>query len=177
MHRKEKSPHAGGQGGGGKNVTSNNNYKISSFSSSVNPFVANIPQELKQFPQWVCWKHEKQNGKLKKVPISPYTAEKAAVNDSRTWNSCKKAIKHFELHQRNGMLGVGFVFTGDDPYCGIDIDNCKDPETGELTPLAQELIETLDSYTEISPSGTGIHIIAKAKLRGGVGSQNCCRVM
>ena len=70
--------------------------------------------------------------------------------------------------------GVGFVFSTHDPYSGIDLDGCRDPETGEIEPWAEEWIRRCDSYTEVSPSGAGVHIIVRAKLppgrrrRGGI---------
>lgn len=167
MSEKEKSPHAGGQGGGGKNITSNNNNNISSPSSFVNPLVTNIPQELKQLKQWVCWRYENRNGKPAKVPISPHNEFKAATNNSRTWSSFVEALRYYANQRKNGIAGIGFMFTDDDPYCGIDLDDCRDPQTGKLTPVAQEFVETTDSYAEISPSGMGIHIFVKAKPRGG----------
>ena len=60
--------------------------------------------------------------------------------------------------------GVGFVFTADDPFVGIDLDDCI--ENGELHPDAVEIVRQLDSYTELSPSGSGIHVIIRAGLNG-----------
>ncbi len=62
-------------------------------------------------------------------------------------------------------------FTDSDPYSGVDIDNCRDPDTGQIAEWAWEVIQALDSYTEISPSGTGIHIIVRGKLPAGQGNQ------
>jgi putative DNA primase/helicase len=59
------------------------------------------------------------------------------------------------------------VFTKDDPFCGVDLDCCLNSETGEVEPWAQEIIDALGSYTEISPSGTGIHILVRATLPDG----------
>lgn len=62
--------------------------------------------------------------------------------------------------------GIGFVFSADDPYAGMDIDDCRNPETGEIAPEAKAVIDRLNSYTEVSPSGTGVKIWVKARLRG-----------
>lgn len=56
-------------------------------------------------------------------------------------------------------------FTREDPFTGIDLDACLDPNTGEVTPRAAEIVKLLDSYTEISPSGRGLHIIVRGKPR------------
>ena len=59
------------------------------------------------------------------------------------------------------------MFTPEDDLCGVDLDKCLDPETGEIEGWAQEIIEELDSYTEISPSGTGVHILVRGELPEG----------
>jgi primase-polymerase (primpol)-like protein len=62
------------------------------------------------------------------------------------------------------VLGKGIVFDKDDPYTGIDFDKCRDAQTGTTQPWAAALIAELSSYTELSPSGTGWHVIARARL-------------
>src|SRR5207244_12523629 len=57
---------------------------------------------------------------------------------------------------QDGFAGVGFVFSSDDPYTGVDLDKCRNPETGQIEEWAQGIIEQLDSYTESSQSGTGV---------------------
>ena len=69
--------------------------------------------------------------------------------------------------KERGYGGIGFVFTPEDDLCGVDLDGCLDPETGEIEPWAWEIIEELDSYTEISPSGTGVHILVRGELPEG----------
>src|SRR5262249_20637492 len=61
----------------------------------------------------------------------------------------------------------GFVFTSDDPFTGIDLDHSRNPQTSEISERAQQILETFDSYTEVSPSGTGLHCIIKGKLPPG----------
>ncbi|RDZ39560.1 hypothetical protein C5B91_19430 [Haloferax sp. Atlit-10N] len=63
--------------------------------------------------------------------------------------------------------GIGFVFTEEDPIVGVDLDDCRNPETGDVDDDAQDIIERLDSYTEISPSGTGYHVLIKGELLEG----------
>ena len=65
------------------------------------------------------------------------------------------------------MKGVGFVFSESDSFVGIDIDNCISADNGDIEQHAKEIIDQLDSYTEISPSGKGVHVIAKGKLPDG----------
>jgi hypothetical protein len=64
------------------------------------------------------------------------------------------------------MAGIGYVFAQDDPYCGIDLDHCRDPKTGAIAPWAMKIVQALDTYTEISPSGTGLHCVQEGILPG-----------
>ena len=69
--------------------------------------------------------------------------------------------------KEKGYGGIGFVFTSGDDLCGVDLDRCLNPEIGEMESLAQEIIEALDSYTEVSPSGTGVHVLLRGELPPG----------
>ena len=120
----------------------------------------NIPQELKTLLQWICWKLT--NGK--KLPMIPGTNSKASSTNPATWRSFDEALKAV---QTGNYSGLGFVFKDGGGYVGIDIDDCV--KNGELSELAKEVIAMIDSYTEYSTSGTGIHIICKAdELRNGI---------
>jgi hypothetical protein len=124
-----------------------------------------IPQELKARPQWVLWKSEIRDGKPTKIPYCPqYPKRKAEADNPATWGQFVKAKV---VSQENGFAGVGFEFSADDPYTGIDLDKCRDPETGIIKPWAQAIIDRLVSYTEISPSGSGVHILIKGKVPPG----------
>jgi putative DNA primase/helicase len=116
-----------------------------------------IPPELRALPQWVGWKfRDKSNGKKSKVPIRIRDKHPAAVNNPKDWTTFEYALER--LGKSSAFSGIGFVFTEADDLCGIDLDNCLDSETGELSPFAQELVERINSYTEVSPSGKGIKI-------------------
>src|SRR5215204_5912785 len=119
---------------------------------------------MKDLRQWLCWRFEERDGKPTKVPYDPSTGEKAESTNPKTWTSYEKARRACRDH---GYDGIGFVFTVDDDLCGVDLDKCLDPETGELEGWAQEIIGELDSYTEISPSGTGVHILVRGVLPAG----------
>lgn len=124
-----------------------------------------IPLELKQLPHWVGWKYMQCPGEdhKRKVPINAMDGQPAKSNDPTTWCDFDTACLGKE---RFGLDGIGFMFSGDGIF-GIDIDHCYDPETQELDPAAAEIIETVQSYTELSPSGTGIHILCKGVLPEG----------
>src|ERR671910_1378345 len=121
-------------------------------------------QNIRDLRQWLCWRIEERDGKPTKVPYSPLTGEKASSTDPQTWASYSEAV---EAYREHGYAGIGLVFSEDDPFCGVDLDGCLNPETGEIEGWAQEIIEELDSYTEISPSGTGVHILVRGELPAG----------
>lgn len=110
----------------------------------------NIPDELKKLKQWVCWHQDK-------LPRNPYTGGNAQSNNKETWSDFDTAIKALDKYHFDG---IGFMFANG--YFGVDLDKCLDN-----TDFIDEFVETLQSYTEISRSGNGIHIICKGTLPDG----------
>lgn len=121
-----------------------------------------IPLELKKLIQWVGWQIEKdENGNPTKVPYFSRTQRKASVSDSKDFSGFLFTV---EAVKSGFHKGIGFVFTEHDQYCGIDFDKCIDPETKEIKSWILEKLKNLNSYTEYSQSGLGLHIILKAKI-------------
>ncbi len=118
-----------------------------------------IPTDLTRLRRWVVWRSEQRNGKPTKVPYTPKTGRRASVSDPRTWVSFAQATAAASKYD-----GIGYVLTQGDGIVGFDLDDCRDPHTGTITPEAQAIIDEIRSYTEKSPSGTGIRIIAKGAL-------------
>ena len=119
--------------------------------------------EFAALPRWVTWNTELRNGKLNKTPFDPHTNQMARSNDPATWGTREAAEKAF--HQLGPSLhgpgGVGIMLgeLGDGRVLGgVDLDTCRDPDTGALEPWAREVIACAGSYTEVSPSGTGVKI-------------------
>jgi putative DNA primase/helicase len=125
-----------------------------------------IPGVLKAWPQWVCWALRLEDGKWKKVPVDPKTGRFASSTKPSTWGTFDQAWEYYQSRKGGGIDGLGFVFTEDDPYAGIDLDKCRDIETGEIAPWALEIVTKMNSFTELSPSGTGLHIFVEGKLPG-----------
>jgi NrS-1 polymerase HBD domain len=121
-------------------------------------------QNIRDLRQWLCWRIEEREGKPTKVPYSPLTGEKASTTNPQTWAGYSEAV---EAYREHGYGGIGVVFSEDDPFCGVDLDGCLNPEAGEIEGWAREIIEELDSYTEISPSGKGVHVLVRATLPEG----------
>jgi len=119
---------------------------------------------IRDLRQWLCWRSEERDGKPTKIPYSPLTGQRASSTIPETWTGYEEAVRACKEH---GYGGIGFVFTSEDDLCGVDLDGCLDPETGEIEPWAWTIIEELDSYTEISPSGAGVHILVRGELPAG----------
>jgi putative DNA primase/helicase len=121
----------------------------------------NIPEELRQLPRWVNWRIEQRAGKPTKVPKQP-SGVNADSTAPKTWSTFER------VSQTNGKFDeIGFVFTKEAGDVGIDLDKCRDPKTGETEKWALDIIKELDSYTELSQSGTGWHVIVKGSLPPG----------
>ena len=120
-----------------------------------------IPVELRALPQWVGWRVEHREGKPTKVPINPRTGQRARANDPTTWSPFEEAQGAAARYQ---LAGVGFVFTPQDDFCGIDLDQARDPKTRMIDREAQRIVRELRSYTEVSPSHRGLHVIGRGKL-------------
>ncbi len=125
---------------------------------------ANAPAGARDSPQWVVWKYIERDGKPTKSPINPHTGEFAKSTDASTWGTFDESLA--ACTQDASLSGVGFVFTAADPYCGIDLDDCRDPDSGQLKDWAREIVEQLASYTEVSPSGTGVKVFVLAVKPG-----------
>lgn len=124
------------------------------------------PEELMELDRWCVWNYVERDGKWTKLPINPLTGEFAKSNDESTWGSFEAALYAFKKGRADGL---GFFFKA--PYIGIDLDDVEDDifryQNGDYeNNIVHEFYETFKSYGEISPSGTGIHIIAKGKIPG-----------
>jgi len=133
------------------------------------PCFENVPQELREKAQWVLWgfvwnKHSKQ---WAKVPYDAQTLGNAKTNDSSTLSTFDK-VQAVYVEGKDHFDGIGFVFTVNDEFCGVDFDECLDAKGNISDPFAKEWVERLDCYTEKSPSLTGLHIITKSVLGPGV---------
>ena len=128
-----------------------------------------IPDTIRAFEQWICWREDDRDGTPTKVPIKPYRTSGtpfASATDPGTWRDFETALTyHRESTSRTD--GVGFVFDHKAGIVGVDLDNCRDPDSEELEPWAADIIDRLDSYTETSPSGTGVHVLVEGELPAG----------
>lgn len=130
-------------------------------------FEATVPAALRERDQWVCWRYITRSGKQTKCPVSA-RGGRADSTDSATWATFDEAVTAWKA---GGYAGVGYVLSADDPFCGIDLDECID-ESGNICPAAQEIIIAMNSYTEVSPSGRGVKIFITGRKPDGVGCRS-----
>lgn len=128
--------------------------------SCAAPLTESIPEELLSRRQWVVWRYEQNRNRKKptKVPYNALTGKGADTTDPSTWCSFEEALDAY----RNGKgkySGIGFVLGNG--IAGVDLDHCIDPQTKKIAAWAIEIITTLDTYTEISPSEEGVKLFCK----------------
>ncbi|MEL7445484.1 MAG: phage/plasmid primase, P4 family [Pseudomonadota bacterium] len=97
-----------------------------------------------------------------KLPANPVTGNNASTTNSKTWGDFATASER--ARKIGGNAGTGTMCGPLSAYPGyslggIDIDGCRDPETGEIAQWAETLIDRLGSYAETSPSRRGVHIL------------------
>ena len=165
MHSPTKAQPAIGKMTGGKTgnratvqsgTSIQHNRPASQEATWIDPYPS-IPAELKARPQWAAATRDK-------VPVNPRTGGNAQPNNPATWGTYRQAVTRA---QSDGLLGVGYIFTEDDPYTCADLDKCV--TDGVPTDRAQALIDGLYSYSEYSQSRTGVHVIVRATLPGNRG--------
>src|SRR5262245_14333313 len=109
-------------------------------------FIARAFGELCHQPRWLEWRNEGDD----KVPYVAGTTRKASHSNPQHW----RRFDQCRGEQR------GLVFNGDG-LGGIDLDGCRNPDSGEVADWAREALVEFDSYVEVSPSGTGVKIFAR----------------
>ena len=107
------------------------------------PVVENIPEEFTERPQWVCWRLEEREGKQTKVPYIAGTNRRASSTDLMTWRTFDQALAAYEAGEPP-YDGIGFVFCSADPFVGVDLDDCRDPESGAVAEWAQRIISRVE---------------------------------
>src|SRR5215217_3253565 len=119
-------------------------------------YAENVPDELKAGERWVCC----DEYKVPLIAIENGAVFAASSTNPETWRSYEMALATWQNNDH--IVGLGRTIAEDEDFVGVDLDDCINPETGELSPWAATLVDRLDSYTEISPSLTGVKIWVKA---------------
>jgi hypothetical protein len=131
------------------------------------PIYSRVPSYLTDQNQWVCWEYqdvrdESGSKDWTKVPIDVANGGFASSTDAETWVTFDAAVDYDEA-ETDRTDGIGFCVGEDDDLIGIDIDDCRDAETGEIDEPIEDVIESVGSYTEVSPSGTGLRIFVRGE--------------
>ncbi len=128
-----------------------------------------IPQDLRDLPQWVLWRLEerKPGDKPTKVPYQA-NGSKAKANEPATWSSFAEICVAFDM---GNYSGIGFEFDASDPFCGIDLDGCRDPQSGRIADWARDILAMMATYSEVSPSETGVKLFLRGKLPWATGKK------
>jgi len=140
--------------------------ETSSTLAALDP--TRIPAALRERSQWVCWKYITRGGKQTKCPVNARGGGRADSTDPATWASFDEVVAAWKA---GGYAGIGYVFTADGPIAGIDLDGCID-DAGNIVSAAREIIDALNSYTEISPSGRGVKVFIAGRKPEGVGCKS-----
>lgn len=136
------------------------------MTDSKIPDVSDIPEVLRS-ARWVSWKSlpaDKPGAKPRKVPVDPKTGQNASTTNPDEWGTLEDAISRTK---QDKLAGIGLIFYKGSGLVGIDLDKCRHPITGDLSSDARIIVERLNSYTEVSPSCTGVHIIIDGELPAG----------
>ena len=135
--------------------------------SAIPPKRDGIPARLRENDQWVTWKYEWNDDRDEWTKV-PYAVGdyRASSTNADTWASFDAAWEQYE--DSDTYDGVGFVVNEDaDMFLGLDLDDCIDPETDEWESWAEDLVARVETYWEVSPSGTGARGFALAILPEG----------
>jgi hypothetical protein len=139
----------------------------------LQPKFDQVPTALTDREQWVAWEHkpvtdESRSNDWTKVPIDVDGGFGSSTNPD-TWSTFDEVAEHFKSYATT-VDGVGFVLHEDlDDFIGVDFDDCRDPETGEIDDAVMDFVNIADTYIEVSPSGTGIRMF----LEGDVDYNGC----
>ncbi|AUV80261.1 hypothetical protein C2R22_00110 [Salinigranum rubrum] len=118
-----------------------------------------VPEELREREQWVAWRYQwdRDHDEWTKIPVDVDTDGFASSTNADTWTAFEDAVAYHDRDDTD-TDGVGFVVTEEDLVVGIDLDDVRDPETGDLEAWAEALLDDVPTYAEVSPSGTGLRL-------------------
>jgi len=120
-------------------------------------YPAEIPAELKSGRLWICCDRDK----VPLVATLRGKPEPASSTNPDTWHYFQDALYAYKARR---FCGVGRVFEKDAGVVGVDIDHCRDPHTGRINTYGREILDALDSYSEVSPSGAGVKVWVYADI-------------
>lgn len=160
---------------GKDNLSSNKSSPISPNPPAVRVDLDKVPAALRACAQFFHWRWSLPADKWTKVPVKfdKHPSGKIVTvhiesNRPKNWLPFEEAAEYVRLCRvcPRPWLGLGFRFAESDPFAFIDLDDCRNPATGEIAPWALEITYRFNSYAEASPSGTGVKIFIRGKKPG-----------
>ena len=136
-----------------------------------------IPAELRVCKRWVLWGWgNNEKGKKTKVPktLGKRGIIAAKSNDPASWLSFDETKAAYTENPET-VAGVMMALTAQDPYVFVDLDNAVDGK-GHIKPWGREIVSRFKSFTELSVSGTGLHIIGRGKKTRSGSNQSTLKV-
>jgi putative DNA primase/helicase len=128
-----------------------------------------IPQELRSVNRWIAFKEVIEEDRRQKKPICCIDGTLASVDDANSWTDYRTAVDFAKCHL---LDGIGIALVLDDDLVIVDLDECRDPISGQINSLALQTVERFNSYTEVSYSGTGLHILIRGTIPRNRNGQN-----
>lgn len=129
-----------------------------------------IPEDLKRHKRWLGWKWSWKCDKWGKPPCNARSCKQADGTNPANWCSFEEA---YAAYQAGRVDGIGFALGEGEGvhFAGVDLDDCRNL-AGELSPLAKEVVGDLNTYAEVSPTGTGVKLLCLAALPPGSATKN-----
>jgi hypothetical protein len=149
--------------GGEAPGSTNGHDRVAEHPQALPVLFENIPHDLRFKNQWVVWRYQRRKGKLTKPPFCARTGRAASSIDPTTWASFAEVRAAYEAGRWDG---IGLTHLPEDRLTGLDWDHCRDPETSVIMDGPAQEIALMDTYAEVSPSGTGVRAYAFGKKPG-----------
>lgn len=127
--------------------------------------------DLKQLDRWLCWQGRRDETGVRKIPVNKVGGSWQRVSyrapeNHYSYSEATELYKQFKDEDgRSGIDGRQVVIEHrSDDFIIVDLDNCVDPDTGEIDRWAQKYVARGGTYTELSPSGEGLHLIFRGTI-------------
>jgi putative DNA primase/helicase len=124
---------------------------------------AQVPAEFRTLRHWVGWDWALRDDRWTKPPIDVHTGQPAKADDPSTWATFGEAVAYARRHR---LAGIGVELTRELGIVGVDLDHCRDAESGVIAEWALGIVRRLDTWTQVSPSGTGLRLFVRGHLPG-----------
>lgn len=135
------------------------------YTSNVESY--HLLPRLKRMDRWLCWQKKELEHRVAKIPVDVNEqqeyAYRVSYRDPDHWYTYKEATKLVSKYDYIDGLQV-VIIDSRDPYVIVDFDNCIDPETNRVDPAARKYLKQTNTYTELSPSGTGFHLVFQGSI-------------